>query len=254
MVSLLRYSRLACFIFCSSFSVLTFAGFDAAPNCGGNYQIPDNQWRQISLPCYHNEITTVSGIFGDDIPGTYGIDWSLFRFDATNNQYVELALTDELVLGVGYWILQISGIEQTLDMPTGSEPLRDEDDFFIELITKPIARQWNMVGYPYSTDKPLSDLRILTVTYTESCIGSNFIINSNFLIVCALDLDTANNENIIYNQIWNFNGESYEMVNTNNDFNSWKGYWVLTLESADDISPRIFFPGFNNRKGSRVLK
>jgi hypothetical protein len=69
--------------------------------------LPNNQWRQISLPCNPGKASSVSAVFGDDIVGSYGTDWIVYRYDSGG--YVPLSELDALSQGVGYWIIQKSG-------------------------------------------------------------------------------------------------------------------------------------------------
>jgi len=57
---------------------------------GMTYQLPDNQWQQISLPSDPGNNDKVDYIFGDDGLGTLGTDWALFRYDTSNGEYIEL--------------------------------------------------------------------------------------------------------------------------------------------------------------------
>jgi hypothetical protein len=50
----------------------------------------------------------VEDVFADDMNGSYNTDWKLYKrvYSTTDNgsSYVQLALTDELEFGVGYWL------------------------------------------------------------------------------------------------------------------------------------------------------
>jgi len=196
--------------------------------CEKSYELPNNKWHQISLPCQPDESNTLIEIFGDDIPGTYGTDWKIFRFDAANSNYVELIATDTLAQGIGYWIIQLSDRTQHMKMPLNSTPAEGNSlPFKIKLETKPSAIQWNMIGYPLSSQKNLETARITT--------------NSSALCGLGCNLDIAQSNTIVHNQVWSFNGTSYDLINSSDNLNPWKGYWLPTLEDADGTEPFLLF-------------
>lgn len=71
-----------------------------------------NKWELVGIPAEfrnpNNTKTTVADIFGDDMNGTYGTDWRIYRRDYSdiNNSswYTYLASTDTLEFGKGYWL------------------------------------------------------------------------------------------------------------------------------------------------------
>jgi len=65
--------------------------------------IPNNQWLIISLPCDPGDHNTVAQIFGDEIPGTYGMDWVMFRY--VGHRYVPLKSNSRMIQGEGCWIM-----------------------------------------------------------------------------------------------------------------------------------------------------
>ncbi len=199
--------------------------------CGGSYQLPNNEWHQISLPCRSNQLSTINNLFGDDLPGTYGTDWKIFKFDTTNNSYVELKSADNvLTQGIGYWIIQISDETYYLEMPLGSTTVKQSNllPFRIKLGTKSLSQQWNMVGFPLATHKSLNTARVKTTS--GAC---------NLDFGCSLNIAQSNN--VVENYMWSFNGKSNEQVNINDTLKPWKGYWFLTLENADGVDPYLLF-------------
>jgi hypothetical protein len=141
-------------------------------SCTTTYALPPNQWRQISLPCDPGLNNTVAAVFGDDVIGTYGVDWVLYRY--SGGAYVKLALTDTVSQNLGYWIIQSGANDITLDLPANSLPAPVTDStgclatakgcFEIPLETQAVTHQWNMIGYPFKTNQPLANVRVLTDT------------------------------------------------------------------------------------------
>ncbi|MCK5923200.1 MAG: hypothetical protein KAG66_19830, partial [Methylococcales bacterium] len=191
------------------------------------------QWRQISLPCNPGANNTVTAVFGDDIPGTYGTEWILYRYDASG--YVPLdATSDTLSQGVGYWIIQKSGSETTLDMPDNSAPTPTpifkacpEGCFNIPLATQANATQWNMIGYPFVSSGSLGDVRVRPDSGSYSSV---------------YNLDDAQPLGLVHSQLWTYNGSGYTAVDTSGNLDAWKGYWVSTLENADDLPLSLLVP------------
>jgi len=207
--------------------------FDLA--CDATYSLPSNHWQQVSLPCDPGVNSTVTAVFGDNIPGTYGRDWFVYRYDA--NRYVMLLATDTLSQGEAYWIFQRSSSDTILDMPDNSTPTPVTDPvgcldtakgcFEIPLITQANRAQWSMIGYPYASSGSLGDVRVQTDTG-----------------VCAsgCDLDTAQSQGIIFSRLSAFNGTFFTQVDTSDNLDPWNGYWVATLHNADDLNPRLLVP------------
>ncbi|RUM94380.1 MAG: hypothetical protein DSZ28_03555 [Thiothrix sp.] len=200
---------------------------------GMTYQLPNNQWQQISLPSDPGNDNKVDYIFGDDGLGTLGTDWAMFYYDANNGGYIEIKKGDELYQGVGYWIIQTTGDPQTLEMPLASQPtpvtnpvgcIESASGCFEIPLEKlqPNATQWHMVGYPFTTARDLSDSRVLTGkgNCAEGCV-----------------LDTAENEGIVHNQVWTYNGKRYNLIKGGDQLEPWRAYWSATLPDASDSAP-----------------
>ena len=201
--------------------------FDLA--CDATYSLPSSQWQQVSLPCDPGVNNTVNAVFGDDMPGSYGSDWFVYRYDA--NGYASLSASDTLSQGEVYGIFQWSGSDATIDMPDNSTPTPVTDPvgcldtakgcFEIPLVTQVNSAQSSLVGYPFAASGRLGDVRVQTDTG-----------------VCAsgCDLDTAQSQGIVLNKL---NGIG---AGSSGNLESWKGYWATTLQNADGLNPRLLVP------------
>jgi hypothetical protein len=210
---------------------------DAPSVCESTYPLPNNQWRQISLPCNPGKASSVSAVFGDDIVGSYGTDWIVYRYDSGG--YVPLSELDALSQGVGYWIIQKSGGEVTLEMSASdnstSTPITNpvgclgtaQGCFEIPLLTQANTTQWNMIGYPFASAGGLGGARV--VATPSPCTS-------------GCDLNGAESHDIVHNQFWSYDGTSYTKVDTSGNLDPWKGYWVATLNQASGTSPRLLVP------------
>ena len=200
---------------------------------GMMYQLPDNQWHQISLPSNPGSNNNkVAHIFGDDDLGVLGTDWALFRYDTNTGGYIELQNNDELHQGIGYWVIQKTGSLKTLEMPSGSTPTLVTNPvgclasasgcFEIQLAVKGSVTPWHLIGYPFNTASSLSDSRVLTGR--GACSG-------------GCELDIAVNEEVLHNQLWTYNGKSYDLVKGSDNLEPWRAYWSATLPGALESSP-----------------
>ena len=201
--------------------------------------LPDNEWRQISLPCNPGPNNSVEAVFGDDDLGVYDTDWVLFRYDTGIDNYIKLLATDTLSQNIGYWIVQKSGGEKTLNMPQGSIPASisasaeciesSKGCYEIPFGTESNATQWNMIGYPFKTGGLLSDARVMTDS--GGCEAG-----------CTLDIAKSNG--IVNDVLWTYNGTDYTTVDVGGSLDPWSGYWSVSLESAGDSNPKLLVQCF----------
>jgi len=203
------------------------------------FLLPDDQWRQISLPCNPGSNNSVEAVFGDDDLGVYDTDWVLFRYDTGIDNYIKLLATDTLSQNIGYWIVQKSGGEKTLNMPQGSIPASisasaeciesSKGCYEIPFGTESNATQWNMIGYPFKTGGLLSDARVMTDS--GGCEAG-----------CTLDIAKSNG--IVNDVLWTYNGTDYTTVDVGGSLDPWSGYWSVSLESAGDSNPKLLVQCF----------
>ncbi len=200
--------------------------------------IADNQWNQISLPLLPPVgQNTVEAVFADDISGEYGEDWALFAYDANSNQYFSPDLGDTVTIGTGYWIIQATGQDVTIDLPERStypslvystQCSSINGCFEVALATQTDDIQWSMLGHSFTQQTNWSDLRVTTTG--DACNG------------CTIN--EAESENIFHNQAWHYNPTTnqYEPIENTMPLNSWDGFWNLTLSSAEGTNPKLLIP------------
>lgn len=148
--------------------------------------LPDNQWRLISLPSDPGNNNTVKAIFGNDIKnaeyGTNG-EWVLYASDAAKNINKIVGYEESLELGKGYWIIQLTGADVTIDMPEGSVGKTNSFKINLEMPQDDQKKLWNLVGNPFSTTKTLNNFSVKT--------GQNACSTS------PCSIDKANEEGIV---------------------------------------------------------
>jgi hypothetical protein len=208
----------------SLFFVSSVYAFAPPPNFETNdkpeFKLPDKEWRLISLPVNPpGAENTVKKVFGDDISGDYGMDWALFEYNARENQYKELTETDSVVQGKGYWIIQVTGKEVSLDLPSGTSKSIPS----IPLVT-PInqSTQWNLLGFPFAMEKPLN---VINVKGNDICTDS-------------CDLDDSKQKQLVHNNVWVYDGNAYVKKGPKDNLKAWDGFWipVLSGSSGHDLS------------------
>jgi hypothetical protein len=167
------------------------------------YELPNNEWRMISLPLTPpTGEDSVAALFGDDLgKDAYPDNWVVYQYDVTNNQYGEhLKLNDKLESGKGYWIIQETGVIKTLTMPSNSYYTKP-NPFQISLANPQggAKYQWNMAGLPFNSILPFNEL--------EFSDG-------------------------IHKRLWRYNKNGYEIVEAGDQLNAWDGFWVATSDQA----------------------
>lgn len=213
------------------------------PECDGggvvSYVLEDKQWRQLGLPrALPTGENTVDKVFGDDLGrSTYNSDWVVYYYDSANGGYVNPGLTGELQQGVGYWIMQQSGADVTLSLPSGSKvtPVKISTQcvshkgcFEIPLVTLEGQIGWNMLAHVFESEVPLDQLRIVTSPGTFCAAGCN--------------LETANTAGIVHDRFWSYDGTGYEQLGGADPVKPWFGFWIATLDKAYNLEPKLLIP------------
>jgi len=189
--------------------------------CDTTFTLPNNQWRQVSLPCNPGGNETVAKVFGDDGLGQFGVDWGVFAYDLATNGYINLDLDTVLEQGEGYWIIQVTGTDRVLDMPKNSTPTtsfffppclgdikgigKGQGCFVISLeVQQAYASPWRMIGYPFASTGLFDD----------------------GLELQGVNLQTAESLGIAWDRLWTYNGTRYEVVRRGGHLEPWTSYWL----------------------------
>ncbi len=111
--------------------------------CTANRSITANEWAAFALPCDPGSASTVEDIFtvyGGLVAADYGTAWVVYRFDATDQSYHVMGLSERAYPGRGYWVYSY---EPTTVVYTGTENMTGD----LDLETNAVDGQWNFVGY-----------------------------------------------------------------------------------------------------------
>jgi len=193
-----------------------------------DYELPDDEWRLISLPAAPPEnANTVEAIISDDIfavdaSAAYGEKWALFSYNRTLNKYEKLTFNGVLEQGQGYWIIQKTGQAVTLDLPVNSVDTASNFDVNLTPVQGDKTLQWNLIGNPFATSKKLSDFSVKT--NTGACSDST----------CSLD--RAETEKIVHNVVWSYSGSNYKSIENGQALNAWEGFWAVSLDNSKGLT------------------
>ena len=193
-----------------------------------DYELPDDEWRLISLPAAPPEnANTVEAVIGDDIfavdtSATYGEKWALFSYNRPLNKYEKLTFNSVLEQGQGYWIIQKTGQVVTLDLPANSVGTASDFDVNLTPVQGDKTLQWNLIGNPFATSKKLSDFSVKT--NTAACSDS------------TCNLDRAETEKIVHNVVWSYSGSTYKSIENGQTLNAWEGFWAVSLDNSKGLT------------------
>jgi len=221
--------------------------------CNGS-SIDANSWDLIGIPIeLRGTAVTVEDVFADDMNGTYDTDWKLYKrvYSTTDNSssYVQLALTDELEFGIGYWLgsrysseWYVDGLQNvdynSTDSACVNAPCVEIDltpvthDFEVDGDDGTGPYRYNMSGF-IGLEKPVSwaDCRFLIdgTSYTPS---------------------DANSSGYVSKQIWLYNGTGTDRSNsyiTCDDTMEcklvpFKGFWIELHGKTKGKSIKLLIP------------
>jgi len=202
--------------------------------------IPDNKWIQMGLNSTPPEGSTVADIIGDDISAPYGEKWVVYSYQTDTNTYNKLNLTDIMLPGIGYWLIQATGNSLVIDMPDDSPPIEtikspacpseDRGCFEIPLATHSTDLQWQMIGIPFRIAlRPSQYLRIITNDILSSCYAG-----------CTLE--EASEKDIIKLPIYSYDDRKSSYKNIK-DFDYGNvpigAAWIATLPAANGQNPKL---------------
>jgi chitosanase len=197
--------------FASTANASSVRGFGEAPV----FNLSTDEWQLIALPAAPPvTANTVGDVFGDDISGSYGSRWVLYEYDAQRSIYNPLQLSSGVQQGKGYWIIQLTGKTTKLDMPPGSTSSASP----VPLVSATgQSAQWNLLGNPFSEPKSLD----------------SFLIEGTHVCARGCDLDEAHQKQLIYNKVWSYENQRYEIKSGADTIEPWKGFWMPTLSGSN---------------------
>jgi outer membrane protein assembly factor BamB len=196
-------------------------------------ELPANTWLMTAPPCTPDP-AGITDQYGDDLSGTYGIDWISFKWDADSapQQYIEQTGTDMLELGFGNWNYSLNA--GTLDVSGTPTPTTDctlyglaGQCFAVDLVIAPSGEhRWNMLGHPFPHAVDWADVKVL-VSSSAVSPGSPWTVYS------PSEAETAGYISKTYHT---WNGSSYDSYDDSTPgavgiLQPQEGFWVKSLGS-----------------------
>jgi len=204
------------------------------------HTINRGEWSLISIPADPGSTGTVQLLFGDDLPvDRYGAGggWVIYAFDAANNAYRELQLSDTLMPNTGYWFIQTIRTAARIDVPDSLSPIRDVDSpacpIGVQCAAQPLNSgasgvQWNLVGF--------------SSTLSATFGGTRFRANN----ACANGCNPvqAREAAVAGDIMFRYSGEDaatpFQTITSASSLQPWDGFWVPVL--AEAVAPVWVLP------------
>jgi len=203
-----------------------------------DYTLQNNRWSLLTVPA-NSSAQTVEQIFGDDLPAaTYDQEWVIYRFDSALQNYSKPTPQDTLPQGDGFWMIQLTGAEVTVDLPAdlpvGSAEVSDvcassAGCFSIPLPANTASASWSMLGAPYDTPIDVTQIRVSS---------------SNGTCISGCDLAEAKAAGLLPTdpQIYNSSNGSYENLTSLSALSPWQGFWVPSSALSAETNPTLHLP------------
>lgn len=201
--------------------------------------LQNNRWELLSVPA-DGSSTTIASIFSDDLPDAeYNISWAVFRFDMAQQSYIQAALSDSLAQGEGFWIIQMTGNDVTVDIPANlpegvaldSLPCASPDGCYSKKLATSTTADflWSLVGSPYLSSINTFDLR-LTSSEDQCALG--------------YDIEESVLEGYLKESPWAYDSGSGQYVPLDQlvSIEPWRGFWVPTVKQQTSIGLYMLIP------------
>lgn len=230
----------------SALKFCLFASAALAQSFPSTYVLPRDQWQQIVIPGMPPaQLGTPAAIFGDELDvSSYGSGWVLFRFNSLAHVYERVQLTDSLIPGRAYWIIQLTPNNVVVALPdntidfAGGDGYGDGSVFYVRTpiadeVTNSRNRAWSMIGKPGLQITPIDDLRVLT-NASGPCRAS-----------APCTLEQSLNSNLTDYQLYAYNPstESYDTYSGSDSLPDWQGFWLSSdTSSGVAVGREILFP------------
>lgn len=187
--------------------------FNSDKPCTQTISLTQDEWKMFSLPCLVGISTgaTVADILGDDLAGTYDVDWAVFERDAVADTYTQLSLASEMETGKGYWVKSLLA-SQSFDVE-GQYPA--SPDMYL---SGAAGGRWNMFGHPLDYSVSWSDAQVLD--------GPDMF-----------SISSVNTTTEVSKEIHSWNGNTYVVSDDSTPgmegtLESGKAYWIKVFKDA----------------------
>ncbi|MFK7891994.1 MAG: LamG-like jellyroll fold domain-containing protein [Granulosicoccus sp.] len=202
------------------------------------YTLQNRVWSLLTVPA-NASAQTIKQLFEDDLPmSSYRQTWIIYRFDPSTQSYVIPSVDSTLAQGDGFWMLQLTGADVTIDLPVdvpeGDSQLSEtcassEGCFSIRVSASPASGTWTLTGAPYSSPVDTAKIRVSSTNgvCTEGC-----------------NLEQAKSAGLLLSEQWAFDSTSgqYEAITGTGFLQPWQGFWALVAALPAGTEVTVLFP------------
>jgi len=203
-----------------------------------NYTLQHNRWSLLTVPA-NSSTQTIEQLFSDDLPAsTYTKEWVIYLFDPQVQDYVKATTKKTLAQGDGFWMLQNTGVDVTIDLPPDL-PEGDADIsracvstagcFAAPIFTSTAKTTWSLLGAPFSDPVVVNQINMSSTK--GSCSG-------------GCDLGQAYTTGYLSDVQWTYNASSaeYEKLTNSSYLSPWQGLWVNAAALPAETSLSLLLP------------
>ncbi len=201
--------------------------------CAESFGLTTGEWKQISFACDQTDGNrTLGDLFGDELDGTYAVDWIVKEVDPVTGLTDDKELTETLEIGKGYWI-KTNEPAQTVDNK-GIDNVEIEFDLVAAGTDGTgcgtSAGLCNMAGHPHKFDVCWSDVEVIDGVSTldlsmadplDACQGTGAVGAGCVMSRVAYKL--------ISGSYAPFDGITPGMLGT---LKPWDGFWVSAAKGG----------------------
>ena len=222
--------------------------------CNGS-SIDGGTWDLIGIPADDRNISlSVDDVFGDDMNGTFGDDWRIYKRTYSTNdnssEYKSLELSDKLEFGQGYWLgskldskWYVDGTQEVDYNSTSSDCTSNSG--CVEVNLTPVTHNFDVDGSDGTGPYRYNMVGHISIQKPVKWADCRFIIDGK-----AYTPSDANASGYANKQIWIYNGTG---TNKSNSYNTcddtmncklipFKGFWVELQGKTKDKTVKLLIP------------
>lgn len=207
--------------------------------------LANREWTLLTIPANADE-QTLESLFADDLPiNSLGSDWAIFLFDQESQSYVAPQASESLKQGDGFWVIQATGTNVTIDVPdtlpsgdalASNACASSEGCFPARLSTRDNAVSWAILGAPYDQAVSVNDIRLQSSE--PQCTNG-----------CSLG--GAANVGLLSNDQWVYAAgtSEYKPLVELTELQPWQAFWVASYPLPSATELKLLLPAPNQYPG-----
>jgi len=230
-----RFSTVARLI---AFVLLTVISKHSIADDTPSFNLQTSRWAQLVVPANAANLS-VREMFADDLPATdYGSSWIIFWFDVESNSYVDPGIDGTLAQGVGFWMVQVTGSNVTLDLPgsvshavtSASAACPADSCAEVAVYSRSNQSTYNMIGTALASNVSVEQSRLTTNDAPLNCESG-----------CSLS--AAADFQYISDSLWSYDSSGGRYVNLaeSGQIAPWQGFWLSTQAAMAGATGSVLF-------------